>query len=132
MQDYIWAIAFNIFDKIPMWAGWNVINSTNLPQKQIVCYTKPIQLSPTRTDVVKETMKHSIDIANTVKQRQAFVTYNLAIAKIAKKMQSEESLVYDNLFIIFGTFHIELPFFHRLQNLLKVQVDPISFLNVIL
>ena len=77
-------------------------------------------------------MKHSIDIANTVKQRQAFVTYNLAIAKIAKKMQSEESPVYDNLFIIFGTFHIELPFFHRLQNLLKVQVDPISFLNVIL
>ena len=26
MQDYIWAILFNMFDKIPMWTGWNVIN----------------------------------------------------------------------------------------------------------
>ena len=92
---------------------------------------KPIQLPPTRTDVVKETMKRSIDIANTIKQRQAFVTYDLAIAKIAKRIQSEESPVYDNLFIMFGSFHIEL-FFHRLENLLKVQVDPIFFLNVIL
>ena len=46
---------------------------------------KPIKLPPTGTDVMKETMKRSIDIVNTVKQRQAFVTYDLAIAKIAKK-----------------------------------------------
>ena len=70
---------------------------------------KPIQLLPTRTDVVKETMKRSFDFANTVKQRQKFVTYDLAIAKIAKRIQSEESPVYDNL--IFETFHIELSFF---------------------
>ena len=116
-----------------MWTGWNVINLTNLPQKQIICYMKPIQLPPTRTDVVKETMKRSIDIANTVKQRRAFVTNDLAIAKITKGIQSEESSVYDNLFIMFGSFHIELSFFfHCWGNLLKVQVDPISFLNVIL
>ena len=53
-------------DKIPMSTGWNVINSTNVPQKHIFCYMKPKQ-PPTRTDVVKETMKRSIDIANTVK-----------------------------------------------------------------
>ena len=53
--------------------------------KSKFCYIKPIQLLPARTDVVKETMKRSIDIANTVKQRQAFVAYNLEIAKIAKK-----------------------------------------------
>ena len=86
-----------------------MINSTNLPQKQIVCYMKPIQLPPTRTNVVKETMKCSI--VNTVKQRQAFVTYDLAIAKIAKRIQSEESPVYDNLFITFESFHIKLSFF---------------------
>ena len=69
IQDYIWAISFNMFDKIPMWTGWNVINSTNVLQKQIVCYIKPIQLPHTRTDVVKETIKRSIDIGNIVKQR---------------------------------------------------------------
>ena len=120
MQDYIWEVSFNMFNKISMWTGWNVINSTNLAQKQIVCYMKPIQLSPTRTDVVKETMKCSIDIANTVKQRQAFVKYNLAIAKIPKRIQSEEFRTYDKLFIMFGSFYIELFFFHCLENLLKV------------
>ena len=49
-----------------MSTGWNVINSTNVPQKHIFCYMKPKQ-PPTRADVVKETMKRSIDIANTVK-----------------------------------------------------------------
>ena len=122
-----------MFDKIPTWTGWNVINSTNVAEKQIVCHLKPIQLPPTRTDIVKETMKRSIDIANTVKQRQAFVTNDLAIAKITKRIQSEESPVFDNLFIMYGSFHIELSFFfHRWENILKVQVDPISFLNVIL
>ena len=53
IQDYIWVILFNMFDKIPMWTGWNVINSTNLSQKQTVCYMKPIQLPLTRTIVVK-------------------------------------------------------------------------------
>ena len=100
--------------------------------KSKFCYIKPIQLLPARTDVVKETMKRSIDIANTVKQRQAFVAYNLEIAKIQKKIQSEESPVYDKFFIMFGCFHIELSFFHRPENLLKIQVDPISFLDVIL
>ena len=73
------AISFNMFDKIPMWTGWNVVNSTNLPQKQFVCYIMPVQLPPTRTGFVKETMKRSIDIANKIKQGQAFVTYDLAI-----------------------------------------------------
>ena len=104
IQYYICAISSNMFDKIPMWTGWNVINSINVSQKQMVCYMKPIQLPPTRIDVVKEMMKYSIDIANTVKQRQVFVTYELAIAKITKIIQSEESPIYDNLFIMFGSF----------------------------
>ena len=37
-----------MFDKIPMRTGWNVISSTRLPEKQIVCYMKPIQLPPTK------------------------------------------------------------------------------------
>ena len=94
-----------------MWTGWNVINSTNLSQKQTVCYMKPIQLPLTRTIVVKETIKRSI---NTVKQGQTFLTYNLAIATIAKRIQTEECPAYVNFFIIFGSFHIELSFFSSL------------------
>ena len=85
---------------------------------------KPIHLPPTRTDVVKETMKRSIDIAYTIKQRQTFVTYDLAIAKIAKRIQSEESPVYDNLFIMFGSFHIELSFLSWLGKFIKGSGGP--------
>ena len=36
------------------------------------------------------------------------MTYDLAIAKIASQIQSEERPAYDNLFIDLGAFHIEM------------------------
>ena len=69
-------------------------------------------------------MKRSIDIVNTVKQRQALVTCDLAIAKIAKRIQSGESPVYDNLFIMFGSFHIKLFFFSLLGKFIEGSGGP--------
>ena len=104
--------------------GWN---STNLPQKQIVCYIKPIQLPPTRTDVVKETMKRSTDIANTVKQRQAFVTYDLV--RLQKEYDSENPQSVVTFSLCLDLFILNFLFFHRLENLSKVQVNLIFILH---
>jgi hypothetical protein len=41
-------------------------------------------------------------------QKYLSVTYDLAIAKIALTIQSEESPKYDRLFIQLGSLHIEL------------------------
>ena len=45
------------------------------------------------------------------RKKYASVTYDLAIAKIEKRIQCEEKLQFDNVFIMFGSFHIELAFF---------------------
>ena len=86
-KNVLWVISFDLFDSLPMWIGWNRIRSTNNPAKQHICYIKPIQLSPTRIDVLKETMHWSQIVAEECRQDYALVTYNLPIANIAKKQQ---------------------------------------------
>ena len=74
---------------------------------------KPIQLSPTRIDFVKETIHQSQIVAEECDQDYGLVTYNLAIAKIEKRIQSKETPTFDNLFILFGSFHTEMSFFRH-------------------
>ena len=40
-----------------------------------------------------------------------YVTYDLVIAKTAKKIQYEEISHFDNVFIMFGSFYFEMAFF---------------------
>ena len=64
----------------PMWAGWNsLITEDPLPQQQIG-YMENINLSPTRLDVVKETLKQLQRVANECGEPYVVVTYDLAIA----------------------------------------------------
>ena len=94
---------------VPMWVGWN----SHLQQR--VCYMKHIQLPPTRLDVVRETLKRSQDVSDECGQTHRIVTYDLAIAIIAKQLQSEESPQFDNTFDMFGAFHITLNVYSRVQ-----------------
>jgi len=90
---------------IPMWVGWNsLITDDPLPQ-QIIGYMKNICLPPTRLDVVAETMRISQKVAEECQQPYAIVTYDLAVAKLALKIQDEDAPQYDNVFICFGAFH---------------------------
>ena len=79
---------------------------------------KHIQLPPTRADVVKEILKSSQIVAKECGQKYALVTYDLAIAKIAKRIQCEE---FDNVFIAFGfgSFLIEMAFFPSLGKIIE-------------
>ena len=113
-KDMFWVISFNLFNFVPMWTGWNTRRSENNPAKQLVCYMIPIQLPPTRIDVVKETMHRSQILAEQCGQNYALITFDLAIAKIAKRIQSEETTTFDNRFILFGSFHPDMSFFSSL------------------
>ena len=93
-----------MFNFVPMWIGWNTRRSENNPAKQRVCCMKPIQLPPTRIDFVKKTIHPSQIVAKEFGQGYALVTYDLVIAKIVKRIQSEETPTFDNLFILFGYF----------------------------
>ena len=111
-------------DDIPNWSGWNSKHDKDVNPKQVVGYLKPIQLPPTRTDVVKETMNRSQKVAAECGDDYALVTYDLAIAKIAKQIQDAERPLFDNVFIMFGSFHTEMSFFGSVGRLIEGSGGP--------
>ena len=94
--------------EIPMWVVWNTLATADSEMKQRVCYMKHIQLPPNRVDVVRETLKRLQAVSRECRQMYTIVTYDLAIAKIAKQIQSEDFPQFDDAFLMFGAFHIIL------------------------
>ena len=50
-------IAINTLNTLPMRTAWNSRMIEETSPQQTVCYMKHIQLPPTRTDIVQETLK---------------------------------------------------------------------------
>ena len=61
--DTLWMMAFNLFEDMPMWRGWNSKITKDMVPKQIIGYMENINLSPTRLDIVQETLKRSQQVA---------------------------------------------------------------------
>ena len=56
-------------------------------------------------------MRIAQKVASKCNEEYALVTYDLAIAKPACQIQAEESPQFDNVFIMFGAFHIMMAYF---------------------
>lgn len=110
--DNLWIISLALLDsKIPMWVGWNSLKSTKVLPVQSISYLPPINESPTSAAVVAHTLNVAQNIALQCQQSYICVTYDLAIAKIAMQIQSEERPKYSNVFIQLGAFHVQMSFF---------------------
>ena len=68
-----------------------------------------INNSPTDPAVVSETLRRSISIADELGKKFFCVTFDLAMAKLALKIQAADS-INDRLFIHLGSFHILMAF----------------------
>ena len=91
--------------------GWNSFKEVDInPQQNVFCM-QHIKLPPTRNDAVKETLRQSQIVASECNEPYALVTYDLAVAKITKQIQATEKPLFDNVFIMFGSFHIEMVLF---------------------
>lgn len=75
----------------PMWVGFNSLIFLDESIKQKISYLTTINLSPTNTAVVQETMIQSQKIAEECQELYIQVTYDLAITKIALQIQSTEN-----------------------------------------
>ncbi|EFN62557.1 hypothetical protein EAG_04876, partial [Camponotus floridanus] len=95
----------------PMWTGFNCKIIEDINPKQKVSYLTPINHSPTNIAVVKHTMEQAQKVGEECNQRYVQVTYDLAIAKIAYKIQSTSKPQFNNLFIHLGSFHLMMAFF---------------------
>ena len=83
-----------------------------------------IKLPPNRNDVVKETLRQSQIVASECNESYALVTYDLTVAKIAKQIQATEKPLFDIVFIMFGSFHIEMSYFISLRRIIEGSRGP--------
>ena len=97
-----------------MWVGWNSQIKCNNDTCQKIWYLPQIDMSPTSSTVVVQTMKVAQSIAQEMGKSEISVTYDLAIAKLAMQIQAEESPRFDNIFVFLGQFHTEMAFFNAL------------------
>ena len=109
---------------VPSWIGWNSLVTPTPDHIHQVWYLPHISLLPTQHSIVADTMNRSLIVAMEAGKTSIAVTYDLAIAKVAKQIQSQESPKYDQLFINIGAFHIELAFFKALGKFLGESGGP--------
>ncbi|GFV72320.1 hypothetical protein TNCV_637821 [Trichonephila clavipes] len=72
----------------PMWTGFNSKIIEDTSPKQKVSYLTPINVSLTNVAVVKHTMEQAQVVGNECNQTYVQVTYGMALAKTAYKIQS--------------------------------------------
>ena len=69
-------------------------------------------------------MKRSLRIASEGQKENIFVTYDLAIAKLAMQIQAEEKPTFDKIFISLGSFHLEMAFCSALGKITEESGGP--------
>ena len=109
--DLLWMINLHVAPmSTPLWAGWNSSNFSDTSIVHKVWYLPQINQSPNTTSVVTETMNRAQRIAHECNKKYIAVTYDLAIAKVAMKIQATEMAKYDNILINLGAFHVKMAF----------------------
>lgn len=81
-----------------MWVGYNSKIFKDSTKIQKIEYLTQINNSPTDPAVIKETMRRSLAIASECGKKYFNVTYDLAIAKIALRIQAAEEEFNPSLF----------------------------------
>jgi hypothetical protein len=122
-KDMLWTMCLHL-GETPMWAGWNALITNDPLPIQTISYMDNLTLPPTRLDVVAETLRISQQVASECDKQYAIVHYDLAVAKPAMQIQQAESPRFDNIFIMFGAFHIEMAYFGALGYLVDGSGGP--------
>ncbi|XP_011858812.1 PREDICTED: uncharacterized protein LOC105556339, partial [Vollenhovia emeryi] len=102
----------------PMWVGFNSLIHIDDSIKQRISYLTTINLSPTNTAVIQETMIQSLKVAEECGETYIQVSYDLAIAKVALQIQSTENPRFNNLFIHLGSFHVMMAYFKAIGKII--------------
>ena len=122
--DFMWMNSLKLSENTPMWTGWNNKRFIEKCPSQRVEYTQCISFSPTRTDAVMKTIVQSKRVSEECGSTFAVITYDLAIAKTAKKVLNEEPDEFKDVFIMLGAFHIEGSIFSAIGKLIEGSFKP--------
>ncbi len=119
LLDFYWLTESQVDKRLPLFPGFcSQLIHDHLPQQRI-WYMDPISGPPTRNDVVRETMKRSMTVANETGQEYGVVTYDLAVALKAYSIQALDSPLFDKLLIMLGNFHLEMAFYGAIDTFIN-------------
>ena len=124
--DLMWCfdVITNLNKDTPMWTGWNSKLLPKSTELQGVWYLPQLNESPTSYSVVAETLRRSLATASANKKDSISTTYDLAIAKMAWKIQQEEKPIYNKVFVTLGSFHVEMAFHSAIGKLIAESGGP--------
>ena len=124
--DLLWMMshAFDDTDRTPMWIGFNAIGYQDHLPKQEVRYMPNLCHPITSLDVIHETLVTAQKCALECEQQYAVVSYDLNAAKPAMQIQVAEIPKFDNVFIMPGTFHIEMALFKAIGKIISDSGGP--------
>ena len=125
--DFMRMISFNPLENTPMWTRWNTERFIEKCPRWRGEYMQ--HFPPTRTDVIKKTIVQLKRVSEKCGPVFAVITYDLAIAKIAKKIQNEEPDEFKDAFIMFGAFHIEGSMFSTIGKLIEWSGGPLLLIE---
>ena len=69
-------------------------------------------------------MIHSQKVSAECGSKYTIITYDLAIAKVAKQIQCEEYPNFDSIFVRFGGFHVEQNVFSATGKIIEESGEP--------
>lgn len=95
-----------------MWVGFLSKTVKDESKMQKVFYLSPINDSPTNKSVVRHTMKQALQIKDEVKQPEIVFSFDLAIYKVARQIQSTDKPDSDKIFFNSGKFHLDMASYH--------------------
>lgn len=110
MFSHVLSIDRNI-DEVYRWSGWNAQRTVDVNPMHNIAYLPNLNMSPTADAVVCKTLETALSIAEECGQKFIIVTYDLAIACKAYRIQVDQSSRFEKIFITLGAFHIQLSFF---------------------
>ena len=100
----------------------SIVHKTRLLKK--IWYLPQINLSPTSASAVAETMRRTLRTASEGQKEHISVTCDLALVKLAMKIQAEEKPTFDRLFISLGSFHVEMIFSSAMGKIIEQSGGP--------
>lgn len=110
--NHVWMLFHALkIDRATRWFAWHSERVIDKNPMQIIGYLPNINMSPTSDAVVLKTLDTALTIAEECHQKYIIVTYDLAIACKAYRIQADLSPKFDRVFITLGSFHTELSFF---------------------
>ena len=107
-----------------MWAGFMGRFYVDHLPKQRFLDMKNIPEPPTNKYVIVQTLKVTQACTAELGQRYGVLTYDLDVAMNALKIQSTESPTFDDVFILFGVFHISICLFRAIGKLISESGGP--------